>query len=61
MRTVLLTDGRILVPTPRGYEIARVGVECTCGEGIDLECERHFPLTAVAAGYSIAGKNSEPT
>jgi hypothetical protein len=59
MRTVLLTDGRILVPVPRGYEIARVGVECTCGEGIDLECARHFPLTRHMSGYQPAKEATE--
>ena len=59
VRTVMLADGRILVPTPRGYEIARVGIECTCGDEIDLGCERHFPLTAFAAGSSTAGKDCE--
>jgi hypothetical protein len=55
MRTVVLADGRILVPTRHGYGILTANRECTCGDEIDLECARHFPLTAFVAGYSTAG------
>jgi hypothetical protein len=45
MRTILLTDGRILVPTRRGYEIAEHPPTCTCEKGVDYACLLHFPLT----------------
>jgi hypothetical protein len=45
VRTILLTDGRLLVPVRGGYEIAEHSETCTCDAGIDYQCLLHFPLT----------------
>jgi hypothetical protein len=59
MRTVVLADGRILVPTRHGYGILTANRECTCGDEIDLECARHFPLTRHMSGYQPAKEATE--
>ena len=52
VRTVALSDGRILVPLRSGYEIAQVGAVCTCGENVDYGCARHFPLTRLVYEFA---------